>query len=204
MKRPPISRNRLINILGHPRVGVALAIVVLAWLLVDIQWRNGNVSIGWRASDPRPPETSSNEPRSDQALTATLPEPDRAAQLPPSPLNELLKPDLTPQQQVGIVGQMLLDYWTSVRSLPAGTWDEVYAALAGENKRSLALIPRDHPALGPSGFQSTETSPSIRMHIISSRDGVFQLIYSGADAEHYTDDDLICNFPPDLAINASL
>ena len=198
MNRAPISKERLVIILGHPRVGIWLGIALLAVLLFEFWPNSGNEPS--RAADD--PVVSSSEP--DKALTAELPQPDRAAQLPPSPLNDLLKPDLSPQQQVGIVGHMLLDYWTSVRSLPAGTWDEVYASLAGENSRSLALVPRDHPALGPSGFQSTESSPSIRMHVISSRDGVFQLIHSGTDAEHYTDDDLICNFPPDLALNAGL
>lgn len=149
-----------------------------------------------------PPGMIRQSPHKDSAQTtvetAALPAPSRSAQLPPSPLNELLEPDLSPERQVRIVGQMLLDYWTTVRSLPTGTWDEVYSSLSGENKKTLQLIPRDHPALGPTGFQSHPDGPSIRIHVVSSRDGVFQLIHSGADATHFTDDDLICNFPPDL------
>ncbi|MGK0189060.1 MAG: hypothetical protein ACI9R3_004877 [Verrucomicrobiales bacterium] len=178
--------KKLIQRPGTRWAGLAVALLALAGLLL-------------KGHHPQS-QASANDPTSeDAAETATLPLPTRTAQLPPSPLNALLQPDLSPERQVSIVGQMLLDYWTSVRSLPSGTWEEVYAALAGENRKAMHLIPHDHPALGPDGFQSAEDGPSIRLHVVSSRDGVFQLIHSGADAEHYTDDDLICNFPPNLA-----
>jgi hypothetical protein len=125
-------------------------------------------------SAPRPAvstETESPPEQSSDPLTAGLPQPDPAAQLRPSPLNALLKPNLSPQAQVEIVAQVLLDYWVSVRSLPAGTWDEVYAALGGKNSRSLAFAPKEHPALGPTGFRSAATGPSIRLRVVSSREG---------------------------------
>ncbi|MDB6138480.1 MAG: hypothetical protein JWO94_1552 [Verrucomicrobiaceae bacterium] len=71
----------------------------------------------------------------DPALLAQTPVHDPAAGLPPSPLNDLLKPGLTPQEQTSIVGQMLMDYWTSVHSLPNGTWQETVAQLAGANRQ---------------------------------------------------------------------
>jgi len=134
----------------------------------------------------------------DPALKAALPVPEVTANLEPSPLNALLKPGLSPQEQTDIVGQLLLDYWTNLQSLPVGTWEETCAALAGANSKKLSLVARDHPALSPEGFRSGSAEPAIRFHVISSSGGVFQLIYDGADRKPYTDDDLIRNFPPDL------
>ena len=134
----------------------------------------------------------------DPALQAPMPAHDPAAGLPPSPLNDLLKPNLTPQEQTSIVGQMLLDYWTSTHTLPCGTWEETVAQLSGANRQKLALIPKDHPAIGKDGFRSTPGGPGIHIHVISSTGGAFQLIYDGPDGKPYTDDDLVRNFPPDL------
>ena len=134
----------------------------------------------------------------DPALKAGLPVPDPAAGLPPGPLNDLLKPDLTPEQQTTIVGQMLVDYWTTVRSLPNGTWQEVCDQLAGANGKKLALVPKEHPALQKEAFRSTPEAPGIRLHVISSSGCAFQLVYDGPDGLPYTKDDLVRNFPPDL------
>lgn len=134
----------------------------------------------------------------DPALLAKLPVRDPTAGLPECPLNDLLKPGLTPQEQTGIVGQMLMDYWTTVHSLPNGTWQEVCAQLAGANSKKLEMVPKGHPALGKSGFSSSPESPGIHLHVISSSGCAFQLIYAGPDKEPYTADDLIRNYPPDL------
>ena len=134
----------------------------------------------------------------DPALKAALPPRDPAAGLPPSPLNDLLKPNLTPQEQTSIVGQMLIDYWTTTHTLPNGTWEETVAQLAGANRQKLALMPKDHPAIGKDGFRSSPASPGIHIHVISSSGCAFQLIYDGPDGKPYTDDDLVRSFPPDL------
>ncbi len=145
----------------------------------------------------RSPSGYKHDPN-DPALQAKTPVRDGDAGLPPSPLNGLLKPNLTPQEQTSVVGQMLLDYWTSVHSLPNGTWEETVAQLAGANRQKIALISKDHPAIGPNGFRSSPTSPGIQIHVISSSGGAFQLIYDGPDGKPFTDDDLVRNFPPDL------
>lgn len=134
----------------------------------------------------------------DPVLKAGLPEPDPLAGLPDSPLNELLKPDLTPEQQTQVVGQMLIDYWTSVRSLPNGTWEEVRDQLAGHNKKQVALVPKEHPALATNTFRAKPDAPGIHLHVISGSGCAFQLIYEGPDKQPFTDDDLVRNFPPDL------
>lgn len=134
----------------------------------------------------------------DPALKAALPVPDPLAGLPDGPLNELLKPDLTPEQQTQVVGRMLIDYWTSVRSLPAGTWEEIREQLAGRNRKELALVPREHPALSTDTFRAAPEAPGIHLHVISSSGCAFQLIHEGPDKQPYTDDDLVRNFPPDL------
>lgn len=134
----------------------------------------------------------------DPALQAAVPVKDPAAGLPPSPLNDLLKPNLTPQEQTSIVGQMLLDYWTNTHTLPCGTWEETIAQLSGRNSKKLELIPKDHPAIGKDAFRAKPDGPGIHIHVISSTGGAFQLIYDGPDGKPYTEDDLVRNFPPDL------
>ena len=134
----------------------------------------------------------------DPALQASLPVPDPAAGLTPSPLDALLKPDLTPEQQTDVIGQTLLDYWATTRALPNGTWEEVCAQLAGRNPQQHTLVPAGHPALGKDSFISAKDKPGIRLHVVSSSGAAFQLIHDGPDGKPYTDDDLIRNFPPDL------
>jgi hypothetical protein len=134
----------------------------------------------------------------DPALKATLPQADPLVGLPASALDALLKPELTPQQQTEIIGHLLLDYWSTHRSLPNGTWEEICAQLSGQNKAQLTHVPVGHPALGKSAFQASKENPGIRYHVISSSGAAFQLIYDGPDGKPYTDDDLIRNFPADL------
>ncbi len=134
----------------------------------------------------------------DPVLKAGLPQPDPLAGIPDGPLNELLRPDLTPEQQTQIVGQMLLDYWTNVRSLPNGTWEEIREQLAGKNKKDLAFVPKEHPAMTTNTFRRKPDEPGIHLHVISSSGCAFQLIYEGPDKQPFTDDDQIRNYPPDL------
>jgi len=133
----------------------------------------------------------------DPALKAGLPTADPEAIFPHCPLNALLKPDLTPQEQTGIIGQMLIDYWTTTRTLPHGEWSEICEQLAGKNREKLALVPAGHPALGKDSFISGKDHPGIRLHVIGASNCLFQLIHNGPDGQPYTDDDLIRNFPPD-------
>ena len=182
-----------------PRVLLISGLVVLALFLGLFLGERGGLSgvlsqmREWVSGRPAT-KLDPNDP----ALRAGLPVPDRAANLPPSPLNELLKPGLTPQEQTGIIGQLLLDYYTTVHALPNGTWEETIAQLSGANRAKLSLVPKDHPALGKDAFRATPDGPGIRIHVISSTGGAFQLIYDGPDKLPYTDDDLVRNYPPDL------
>jgi hypothetical protein len=159
-------------------------IVVLAVLL--------GIWLGKDSSKTSSSETQANDP----ALSASLPKPDPTAGLTPSTLDALLKPDLTPQQQTDIIGQLLLDYYSTTHTLPNGTWEEICAQLSGQNKAKLAIVPSGHPALGKSGFQSDTESPGIVLHVISSSQAVFDLIHTGPDKLPFTEDDLIRPFPP--------
>jgi len=181
------------------RVSLLGGLIVLALLLGILLGEKGGLSgllaqlREWRSSTP-----ATRLDPNDPALRAGVPVPDRAANLPPSPLNALLKPGLTPQEQTSIIGQLLLDYHTTVHALPNGTWEETVAQLAGANRAQLALVPKDHPALSKDAFRSTPDGPGIRIHVISSTGGAFQLIYDGPDGLPYTADDLVRNYPPDL------
>ncbi len=135
----------------------------------------------------------------DPVLQAGLPKPDPLAGVPDGPLNELLNPDLTPEQQTSVVAQLLTHYWTTVRSLPTGsTWEEIREQLTGRNPKQLALVPPDHPALATNTFRRSPNEPGIHLHVISSSGCAFQLIYEGPDQLPFTEDDLVRNVPPDL------
>ncbi|GEP43341.1 hypothetical protein [Brevifollis gellanilyticus] len=176
--------------------GLALLLAVLFGLIMG---KGGGISGLWADIQSLFGKQSYKLDPSDPVLKAGLPEPDPLAGLPDGPLNELLKPDLTPEQQTQVVGQMLIDYWTSVRSLPdGGTWEEIREQLAGKNRKELALVPKEHPALATNTFRPKPDAPGIHLHVISSSGCAFQLIYEGPDKLPYTDDDLIRNFPPDL------
>ena len=179
-----------------------LTLLLLAAVLLGLLLGRGDGLAGlWAdlrgAATGRGPALDPNDP----VLQAGLPEPDPLAGLPDGPLNALLDPDLTPEQQTSVVAQLLTDYWTTVRSLPNGsTWDDVRDQLAGRNAKQLALVPRDHPALATGTFRRRPGEPGIHLHVISSSGCAFQLIHEGPDRTPFTDDDLVRNFPPDLKL----
>jgi hypothetical protein len=172
-------------------LAVILAILLSLWLGYTQGRKQGKGPWPWSSAESKLDPT-------DLALSASLPQPDPLAGLPASALDALLKPNLTPQQQTEIIGQLLMDYWATNRNLPNGTWEEICAQLTGSNKSQLALVPQGHPALGKAGFQSSEGAPGIRLHVISSSQAAFQLTYDGPDGKPHTEDDLIRSFPPDL------
>jgi hypothetical protein len=180
------------------RFGIITLAVVLALMVGILIGDRRPFSQIWR--DTVSSMTGASTVAHDPALQAGLPVPDPSAGLPPCPLNELLKPELTPQQQTDIIGQMLIDYWTTTRSLPNGTWDEIRTQLAGRNKEKLALVPSGHPAMQTDSFRPAKDAPGIRLHVVSSSGAAFQLIHDGPDGKPYTDDDLIRSFPPDLEV----
>ncbi len=134
----------------------------------------------------------------DPVLKVPVPVPDPLAGLAPSPLNEFLKPGITPLEQTEIIGQLLLDYWSNLRTIPAGTWEETCSALAGGNEKGIVFVDRNHPALARDAFRPRPEAPGIHIHVISASGGAFQLIYDGPDQRPFTGDDLIRNFPADL------
>lgn len=134
----------------------------------------------------------------DPVLRVPVPVPDPLAELAPSPLNDFLRPGITPFEQTDVIGQLLLDYWANLRTLPAGNWDEMCAALAGGNSKGLVFVDRKHPALGRDAFRPKPGAPGVHVHVISASGGAFQLIYDGPDARPFTEDDLVRNFPADL------
>ncbi|MBU6300484.1 MAG: hypothetical protein KGS60_02945 [Verrucomicrobia bacterium] len=134
----------------------------------------------------------------DPILKIPGPSPDPLAGLPPSPLNAFLQPGLTPRQQTDIVGQLLLDYWNNLHTLPSGTWEETRAALAGANAKRLVFVEPGHPAIARDAFRAAADASGIHIHVISASGGSFQLIYDGPDRQPFTEDDLIRNFPDDL------
>jgi hypothetical protein len=176
---------------------LALLLAVLSGIVIGDKRGLSELLREWLKPAPKFGPTSPNDP----ALKAGLPTPDPEAQFPNCPLNALLKPGLPPQEQTGIIGQMLIDYWTTTRTLPNGTWEEVCAQLAGKNREKLAMVPAGHPALGKDSFSSSKDQPGIRLHVIGSSNCVFQLIYDGPDGKPYTDDDLIRNFPPEAEVS---
>ena len=178
---------------------VRVALGIGLFLIFAAVWgnRRGFMS-AWTGQPGGRPVVGSGLDPNDPVLKASLPVPDPAAGLEPSPLNTLLKPDLSPEEQTEIVGQLLIDYWTNLHTLPAGTWEETCAALSGRNAKNISFVPKNHPALGKDAFRSKPDSPGIRLHVISSSSGVFQLTFDGPDGQPFTKDDLIRNFPPDL------
>jgi hypothetical protein len=173
-------------------------VVLLALLFGLMLGKGGSISGLWAEAQSLFSREKYQLNLNDPVLKAALPQPDPLAGLPDSPLNDILKHDLTPEQQTEIVGQMLLDYWTNVRSLPNGNWDEIRDQLAGKNKKEVALVPKEHPALSTNTFRRKPDEPGIHLHVISSSGCAFQLIYEGPDKQPFTDDDQIRNYPPDL------
>jgi hypothetical protein len=176
------------------------SLLLLAAVLIGLMLGRGDGLAGlWADLRGLSARTAPTLDPNDPVLQAGLPQPDPLAGVPDGPLNELLNPDLTPEQQTSVVAQLLTDYWTTVRSLPTGsTWEEIREQLTGRNPKQLALVPPDHPALATNTFRRSPNEPGIHLHVISSSGCAFQLIYEGPDKMPFTEDDLVRNFPPDL------
>ncbi len=119
---------------------------------------------------------------------------DPRKQLQDSAFNDLLVEGLSPQRQTDIIGNLLIDYWITQRSLPTGTQQEIYEALAGKNRREVVYAPREHPVFTDKGFQAKGDDSSIVLHVRSSREGTFDLIHTGPDLLLFTEDDQVRAF----------
>lgn len=125
---------------------------------------------------------------------APAPEVDPRKQLATSAFNELLIEGLNPEQQTEIIGNLLIDYWITHRSLPTGTQEEVYESLSGKNRKGIVYAPREHPSFTPNGFQAKGDEASVVLHVRSSREGTFDLIHTGPDQLVFTEDDQVRAF----------
>lgn len=170
-------------------VGVALIVLTLVLALT-------------RTSTKAPLQTSAQQqelqdnrnPSSTATTLAPAPQIDPRKQMRASPLNELLVEGLNPKEQTEIIGNLLIDYWITHRSLPTGTQEEVYASLSGRNSKGIVYAPREHPSFTEKGFQARGDSSAVVLHVRSSREGTFDLIHTGPDQLIFTADDQVRAF----------
>lgn len=171
--------------------GAIFLILVLSFAIVAILYRDPTKEVPGNLF----PEPTRETPPNQNTKLMPPAEVNAGQQLPDSPFNDLLTPGLTPEQQTEIIGNILLDYWITNRSLPTGTNEEIFAALGGKNKSGITYAHPGHPALTPDGFRAQGDPSPIRLHVRSSQGGQFDLIHTGPDGLPFTTDDQIRPFP---------
>lgn len=103
---------------------------------------------------------------------------------------ELHSPETDPEDDLGILQELLRLHRQAHRENPVGLNDEITAALLGQNAKNYALLPRNSP------FLSQEFHPQLldrwgtpyRFHALSAKE--MEVSSAGPDKAHHTQDDL--------------
>jgi len=174
------------------RVLTAAGLVLI--LLVISLWMNKQKEANSSQQTETSQAAKKDNPPAQAPELAPAPKVDPRKQMRASAFNDLLVEGLNPEQQTEIIGNLLVDYWITHRTLPTGTQEEVYEMLSGKNRRGIVYAPREHPTFTKSGFQAKGDAASIVLHVRSSREGTFDLIHTGPDQLAYTKDDQVRAF----------
>lgn len=95
---------------------------------------------------------------------------------------------LTPEEKLQGVGQLLYTYRQGLGGLPSGQNEDVVAALLGGNEKHTALLRGDCPAIRNGQLVDTWDTP-YWFHSVSSRQ--MEVRSAGPDRQLFTADDLI-------------
>jgi hypothetical protein len=137
---------------------------------------------------PRRNETQ----QSGNAASATMP----PAAIPPhhpaaAALATYAKPETTPRDDLRAVASVLDTFRLLAKgdALPLGTNEEISAALRGETRAKLRLLPRDHPAFDAKGRIVDRWGTPLFFHAQSAKE--IEVRSAGPDREMGTDDDIL-------------
>jgi hypothetical protein len=114
---------------------------------------------------------------------------------PPHPaaaaLANYAKPDTTPRDDLRAVASVLDTFRLLAKgdALPLGSNEEISAALRGETRAKLALLPRDHPAFDAKGRIVDRWGTPLFFHAQSAKD--IEVRSAGPDREMGTADDVV-------------
>lgn len=114
---------------------------------------------------------------------------------PPHPaaaaLARYAAPDTAPRDDLRAVASVLETFRLLAKgdSLPLGSNEEISAALRGETRARLALLPRDHPAFDASGRFVDRWGTPLFFHAQSAKE--IEIRSAGPDREMGTTDDIL-------------
>ncbi len=72
---------------------------------------------------------------------------------------------------------------------PVGLNEEITAALVGRNKKGVAVLPKNHPAISPKGELTDRWGSPYFFHALSGTQ--MEIRSSGPDRKRYTADDIL-------------
>ncbi len=164
-----------------------LPFVVAGALLIALVWFLWPVAE--EPADPSAPRTTS---RVDvKSPTA----PPRSAVPPPEPRSTLADSLNAPSQDIHADLRIVDELVTTFRSNfpregnPVGSNAEITAALTGQNRLRLALVPPDHPAINGAGELRDRWGTPFFFHALSA--SRLEIRSAGPDRKMWTDDDVV-------------
>ena len=150
----------------------------------------GGLALWWRrAAEPIP------APAPPVHAEPEVTEPREPAYYPP--LDQLNSPQQTVQHDLKILRDLFIDYQITVKDPsgnPAGTHEEIVAALQGRNRARLAFLPAQHPTLNNQGQLIDRWGTPYFFHALSGTR--MEIRSAGPDRKMYTDDDALLGSPP--------
>ena len=151
------------------RVALVAVCAVAAWWL----WRHPD-------GEMRPIESTQPAP-----TPAPAPHPAAAA------LANYAKPETNPRDDLRAVASVLDTFRLLAKgdALPLGSNEEISAALRGETRAKLALLPRDHPAFDKTGKLVDRWRTPLFFHAQSAKE--IEIHSAGPDREFGTADDIV-------------
>ena len=123
--------------------------------------------------------------------TETTPAPAAMQHPAAAALARYAAPDTDPRDDLRAVASVLDTFRLLAKgdALPLGSNEEISAALRGESRAKLALLPRDHPAFDKSGRLVDRWGTPLFFHAQSAKE--IEIRSAGPDREMGTTDDIL-------------
>ena len=170
---------------------VILLSIVLIAITIWIYWTLSAVEKA--TGDKRPVVTT--KPKPAPTAPVVTPEKKETPPLPPIVVHssapelaaQLVAADLSPQQKLQMVDQIMYVYRQGFGENPVGQNEDIVASMLGENEKRTAFLPKDSPAI-QNGKLVDEWGTPYWFHPINSKQ--MEIRSAGPDKQLFTEDDL--------------
>jgi hypothetical protein len=200
-EKPAQPSNRRLHLLFAVAVLIGALILLIAYEWASVAEKEKEKL---EAPKEKPAQTGALEntpaapgPTAQRAFAVRAATPALAAAGERSTLADTLnQPGRTGRDDLAVVAELFANYREQFREMPVGTNAEITAALAGDNPRGHAVLPRDHAAINPAGELTDRWGTPYFFHQLAG--DLMEIRSAGPDRRMHNGDDLV--WPPEEAM----